>query len=191
MTLSNGVYGFGPSAGRLLIKTSRAGLGRKAGHDLTIEATRWSGKAVVVADDPGKSSVTVEVETGSLTVLEGVGGLKPLTDTDRVQIKRTLEGEALLHTSQHPAIVFRSTGITGTLQSFEITGDLTIKGRTHPATVHGGSDGNGMVCGWGTIAQSTWGIKPYTAFLGALKLPDEVRIEYAVTELERLPDLDG
>ncbi|MGX4693598.1 YceI family protein [Streptomyces sp. JNUCC 63] len=187
MTLSDGTYGFGPPAGHLLIKTSRAGLGRKAGHDLTIEATRWSGNAVVVASDPGKSSVTVTVETGSLTVREGTGGLKPLTDADKEEIKRTLKGEGLLHTAQHPTIAFRSTSITGTPESFEITGDLTIKGRSHPVTVHGGSDGDGMVCGWATVTQSTWGIKPYSAFLGALKLADNVRIEYAVTELEPLP----
>lgn len=191
MTLGDGMYGFGAATGRLLIKTGRAGFGRKAGHDLTIEATRWSGNAVVVADDPGKSSVTVTVETGSLVVREGTGGLKPLTDADRAEIQRTWEGEALLHTAQHPTITFRSTGITGTLQSFEITGDLTIKGRTQPATVHGGSDGNGMVCGWTTVTQSDWGIRPYSAFLGALKLADEVRIEYAVTELEPLPTSDG
>ncbi|MET9967645.1 YceI family protein [Streptomyces sp. NPDC006356] len=184
MTISDGTYRFGPSTGRLLIKTSRAGLGRKAGHDLTIEATRWSGEAVVVADDPGRSSVTVTVEAESLTVQEGTGGLKPLTDADKAEIKRTLEGEALLHTAQHSTITFHSTRITGTLESFEITGELTIKGRTHPVTLPGGSDGGGMVCGWTTVTQSTWGIKPYTAFLGALKLADDVRIEYAVRELE-------
>ncbi|MFF9127408.1 YceI family protein [Streptomyces sp. NPDC014889] len=187
MTFSDGRHRFGPPAGRLLIKTSRAGLGRKAGHDLTIEATRWSGNTMVVASDPEKSSVTVTVETGSLTVLEGTGGLKPLTDADKEEIGRTLKGEGLLHTAQHPAITFRSTSITGTIESFEITGDLTIKRQTHPVTVHGGSDGDGMVCGWATVTQSTWGIKPYSAFLGALKLADDVRIEYAVTELEPLP----
>lgn len=181
------MYEFGPPAGHLLVKTSRAGFGRKAGHDLTIEATRWSGNAVIVASDPGKSSVTVTVETGSLTVREGRGGLKPLTDADKEEIRRTLKGEGLLHTAQHPTIAFRSTSITGTPESFEITGDLTIKGQSHPVTVHGGSDGDGMVCGWATVAQSTWGIKPYSAFLGALKLADNVRIEYAVTELEPLP----
>lgn len=187
VTVSDGAYGFGPSAGRLLVKTSRAGLGRKVGHDLTIEATRWSGSAVVVAGDQGKSSVAVTVETGSLRVQEGTGGLKPLSDADKAEIERVLEGEALLHTAEHPTITFRSTSITGTLESFEITGDLTIKGRTRPVTVHGGSDGDGMVCGWATVTQSAFGIKPYTAFLGALKLTDDVRIEYAVTELERLP----
>ncbi|MFJ8794474.1 YceI family protein [Streptomyces sp. NPDC102462] len=188
MPISEGTYGFGSSTGgRLLIKTSRAGLGRKTGHDLTIEAMRWSGQAVVVASDPGKSSVTVTVETGSLTVRDATGGIKPLTDADRADIKRTLEGEALLHTAQHPAITFRSTSVTGTRESFEITGDLTIKHRTHPVTVHGGSDGDGAVCGTAAVTQSAWGIKPYSAFLGALRLADDVRIEFAVTRLEPLP----
>ncbi|MFF4760879.1 YceI family protein [Streptomyces sp. NPDC001292] len=187
MVLHEGTYGFGSPTGRLLIRTSRAGLGRKAGHDLTLEATRWSGEAVVVTSDPGKSSVTVTVETGSLTVREGTGGIKPLTDADKVEIKRLLAGEGLLHTAQHPVIAFRSTSVTGTPESFEITGDLTIRGRSHPVTVHGGSDGDGMVCGWATVTQSSWAIKPYSAFLGALKLADDVRIEYAVTELEPLP----
>jgi polyisoprenoid-binding protein YceI len=184
VTVRDGTYGFGPPTARLLVKTSRAGLGRKAGHDLTIEATEWSGNATVVADAPAKSSVSVTVRTASLTVREGSGGLKPLTDGDRAEIERILAGEGLLDTARHPTITFRSTAITGTPQSFEITGDLTIRGRTHPATVHGSGDGEGGVHGWAAITQSAWGVKPYSAFLGALKLADEVRIEYQVSGLE-------
>ncbi|HEX5569489.1 MAG TPA: YceI family protein [Streptomyces sp.] len=187
MTLRDGRYRIGPPDGRLLVKTGRAGLGRKAGHDLTLEATRWSGDATVVVGDPGRSSVTVTVETGSLTVREGRGGLKPLTDADRAEIERTLEGAALLHTAEHPEITFRSTGVTGTPRSFEITGDLTLKGQTHQVTVHGSSEDDGLVRGWATVAQSAWGIKPYSAFLGALRLADEVRIEYEVAGFEPVP----
>ncbi|WP_406351311.1 YceI family protein [Streptomyces hirsutus] len=184
MTLTDGTYRLGPSTGRLLIRTGRTGLGRRAGHDLTIEATRWSGEAVMSVGHPDRSSVAVAVETGSLEVQEGTGGLKALTDADRAEIKRTLEGKALLHTAEHPTITFRSTGITGTLQSFEITGELTIRGRTHPVTVHGKSNGDGLLRGWATVTQSTWGIKPYTAFLGALRLADEVRVEFEVARPE-------
>ncbi|UQA90745.1 YceI family protein [Streptomyces halobius] len=184
MTLTDGTYRLGPSAGRLLIKTGRAGLGRRAGHDLTIEATRWSGEAVVDVGDPGRSSVLVTVETGSLEVREGTGGLKALTDADRAEIKRTLADKALLQSAEHPSITFRSTRITGTPQSFEITGELTIKGRTHPVTVHGTGNEAGQLRGWATVTQSTWGIKPYTAFLGALRLADDVRVEFEVARLE-------
>ncbi|MDX2693640.1 YceI family protein [Streptomyces ipomoeae] len=173
-----------------MIRTGRAGLGRKAGHDLMIEATRWSGEAIVAVNDPDKSSVRVTVDTGSLEVREGTGGLKPLTDADRANIKRTLGDKALLHIAEHPTITFRSTGITGTPQSFEITGDLTIKGRTHPVTVHGKGNGGTLLRGWASVTQSTWGIKPYTAFMGALRLADEVRVEFDVARLERA-DLSG
>ncbi|MET7729045.1 YceI family protein [Streptomyces mirabilis] len=184
MALTDGTYRLGPSTARLLIKTGRAGLGRRAGHDLTIEAVRWSGDAVLVVGDPDRSSVSVTVETGSLEVREGTGGLKALTDADRAQIKRTLADKALLHAAEHPTITFRSTRVTGTPQSFEITGDLTIKGRTRPVTVHGKGNGDGLLRGWAIVTQSTWGIKPYTAFLGALRLADEVRMEFEVARLE-------
>ncbi|AEM85432.1 YceI family protein [Streptomyces violaceusniger] len=187
MTLSEGSHRLGPPGGRLLIKTSRTGLGRRAGHDLTIEATRWSGEATVVDRAPEKSSVTVTVEADSLRVREATGGLKPLSEGDRAEIERTLKGEGLLHTAEYPTITFRSTHITGTPESFEITGDLTIKGRTHPVTVHGRCDPEGTLRGWASVTQSTWGIKPYSAFLGALKLSDEVRVEFEVTGSEPAP----
>jgi polyisoprenoid-binding protein YceI len=182
--LTDGTYRLGPTTGRLLIRTGRAGLGRRAGHDLTIEATQWSGEAVVNVGDPDGSSVSVTVETDSLEVREGSGGLKPLTDADRAEIKRTLGDKALLHTAVHPTIAFRSTRITGTPQSFEITGELTIKGRTHPVTAHGKGNGDGLLRGWATVTQSAWGIKPYTAFLGALRLADEIKVEFEVATLD-------
>jgi polyisoprenoid-binding protein YceI len=186
VTLTDGTYRLGPSTGRLLIKTGRTGLGRRAGHDLTIEATRWSGEAVVAVSAPDRSSVRVTVETASLEVREGTGGLKPLTDADRAEIKRTLGGKALLHTAEHPTITFRSTSVAGTPRSFEIIGDLTIKGRTHPVTVHGKGNGGSLLRGWATVTQSTWGIKPYTAFLGTLRLANEIRMEFEVARLERV-----
>ncbi|MFE2971934.1 YceI family protein [Streptomyces sp. NPDC059340] len=146
-TLTDGTYRLGPSTTRLLIKTGRAGLGRRAGHDLTIEATRWSGEAVLVVGALDRSSVSVSIETGSLKVREGTVRLKTLTDADRAEIERTLTDKTLLHTAEHPTITSRSTRVTGTPQSFQITGDLSIKGRPHPATVHGKGNGDGLVLG--------------------------------------------
>ena len=45
MTASTGNFRLGPDTGRVVIKTSRAGLAAKAGHDLTIEVSRWVGGA--------------------------------------------------------------------------------------------------------------------------------------------------
>jgi hypothetical protein len=52
-------------SGRLLVHTTRTGLGAKAGHDLTIEVTRWRAHATVDPAIPANSSVTVEVDAVS------------------------------------------------------------------------------------------------------------------------------
>jgi len=166
----DGSHRVGPQSGRLLVKTARTGLGAKAGHDLTIEVTRWRGNVIVHAANPASSSVTVEADVDSLEVREGTGGVKPLSDADRVKI---------LNTARHPVITFVSSQVSGTAQSFRIDGDLTIVGVTRPVTVEG-QLAAGRAQGSAVITQSRWGIRPYSAFLGALKLRDEVEVQFDI-----------
>jgi polyisoprenoid-binding protein YceI len=176
MSVIAGTYALGPAAGKLLVKTTRTGLGSKIGHDLTIEVTRWSGTATVDTADPASSSARVDVEVDSFQVREGTGGLAPLTDGDRAEIHRIIR-EKVLRTVRYPTIAFRSTAFRGTLDSFELEGDLTIRGDTHPVTVSGNLS-EGRVHGEATVTQSKWGIKPYSAVLGALRLRDDVGVEF-------------
>lgn len=176
MGAGDGMYTLGPDSGQLLIKTTRTGLGARAGHDLTIEVTSWRADLVVDAAHPSASSVSVEVDTGSFEVRAGSGGIKPLTDSDRAQIKTTIQ-QKVLDTGRHPSISFRSTRIEGTAESFIVDGDLTITGVTQPVAVHGRL-ADGRVQGSATIVQTRWGIRPYTGFFGALKLSDEVTVEF-------------
>jgi polyisoprenoid-binding protein YceI len=171
-------YPLGPAVGRLLVKTARTGLGGKAGHDLTLEATRWHGSATIDSADLSGCTVTVEVDVDSLEVREGSGGIKPLTDSDRAEIKRNLR-EKVLHTAQHPTITFRSTRVVGSAESFTLDGDLTITGVTRPVSVHGQMR-DGSVRGSAPVLQSRWGIRPFSAFFGALKLKDEVDVHFDV-----------
>ncbi len=149
-----GAYRLGPQSGRLLVHTTRTGLGAKAGHDVTIEVTRWHGRATVDTADPANSSVTVEVAVDTFEVREATGGVKPLTEADRAEINKTL-GE-VLHTAQHPTM---------------------IMGVTRPVTVQGRVT-DGRVVGRAAVVQSQWGIRPYSAFFGALKLRDEVKVDF-------------
>jgi polyisoprenoid-binding protein YceI len=176
MGIADGRYTLGPGSGQLQIKTTRSGLGARAGHDLTIDVTRWHADVIVDAADPSASSVSVEVDTDSLEVRDGTGGIKPLTDSDRAQIKNTIQ-QKVLHTRRHPTITFRSTRVEGTAESFTIYGDLTITGVTQPVTVHG-RQADGRVLGSATVVQTRWEIRPYTGFFGALKLSDEVTVEF-------------
>jgi len=178
MAIADGSYTLGPVSGQLLIKTSRTGLGARAGHDLTIEVTGWKAEVTVDTADAARSSVSVEVDVDSFEVRSGTGGVKPLTDADRASIGKTIR-EEILHTAEHPVITFRSAQVAGTPDSFSIDGELTINGRTEPVTVHGGLTGD-RVRGSAAVVQSRWGIRPYTAFFGALKLADEVTVEFSI-----------
>ena len=172
-----GAHQLGPQSGRLLVHTTRTGLGAKAGHDLTIEVTRWQGHATVDAATPANSSVTVTIEVDSLEVVEASGGVVPLTQADRAEIKKTLG--KILHTGQHPTITFRSRQVDGSAESFTIDGELTIIGVTHPVTVQGRVTG-GRVVGGATVVQSRWGVRPYSGLFGALKLRGEVSVDFDV-----------
>lgn len=179
MSLADGTYTLGPASGRLLVKTSRTGLGAKAGHDLTIEVTRWEGSATVDTANPANSSATVSVEADSFEVREGTGGVKPLTDADRAEIKKTLR-EKILRTAEHPNIGFTSSRVEGSAEEFTLGGDLTITGVTQPVSVRCHAS-DGRVTGAATITQTRWGIRPYSAFFGALKLRNEVEVTFEVT----------
>ncbi|RKS72243.1 polyisoprenoid-binding protein YceI [Actinomadura pelletieri DSM 43383] len=173
MAVREGTYELGPDNGRLLVRTGRSGLGRRAGHDLILEATRWS--ATVQAREPlDTSSVEVVVPPDGLEVRAGTGGVKPLTDQDRAEIEKTLG--KVLDTRRHPEITFTSTNV-GT---DAIEGDLKIMGRVKPVRVTAALEGD-VVRGSATVTQSRWGIKPYSAFFGALRLADDVEVEFEVT----------
>lgn len=178
MSIADGSYPVGPHCGRLLVKTARTGLGSRAGHDLTIEVTQWRGHVVIDSADLANCSVTVEADVGSFEVRQGTGGIKPLTDGDRAEIKATLRNK-ILDAGRHPTIGFSSTRVSGSADAFRVDGDLTIVAVTRPATVAGQVTG-GRVTGSAVVVQSQFGIKPYSAFLGALKLRDEVEVLFEI-----------
>lgn len=179
MTLSSGNHSIGPDVGKLTIHTFRAGVGAKVGHDLILEATRWSGSLDIDADNPAASNVSVTVDTRSLAVVDGHGGVKPLSDKDRGDIVKNINDKSL-QTAKYPEITFQSTSVMGSAPRLTVSGDLTIVGQTRPATLDVSVDDSGSgakVTARTTVVQSEFGIKPYSAMLGALKVRDAVDLE--------------
>ena len=193
MAATSGKYRLGPDTERVVIKTGRAGLAAKAGHDLTIEVTRWSAQVEVPAEsDGGQSAATVsaELDLGSLEVREGTGGAVPLTDRDRREIKKQMgkilgSGTATFASSRIiPSGSLLSPGGTTPPNppavGGAIEGTVTLNGTTQPARLQLTDSGSGRYRGSVTLAQTGFGIKPYTGFFGALKLKDEVVVEFEV-----------
>ena len=76
-------------------------------------------------------------------------------------------------------MTFRSRRVEGSAGSFTVDGELTVMGVTRPVMVEGRVT-DGRVVGGATVVQSQWGIRPYSAFFGALKLSDEVKIDFDI-----------
>ena len=179
MTAYTGNFRLGPEAGRVVLKTGRAGLVARAGHDLTIEVTRWSAQIEVPPEEGGglaAASVNAELDLGSLEVRQGTGGIKPLTDGDRKEIKKTMGAIVGDATASFTSSRIVLSGASGGA----IEGTVTLNGKTQPARLQVTAPGPGRYRGTATLTQTAFGIKPYVGFFGALKLRDEVGVEIEV-----------
>jgi polyisoprenoid-binding protein YceI len=175
-----GTFLLGPDSGRVIVKTGRTGLAARAGHDLTIEITGWSARVTIPDDGVAAAQITAELDLGSLAVREGTGGAKPLTDSDRGDIAKT--ARKIL---RQPAASFTSTRVVPAGASGgAIEGTLSLNGRSQPVRLQVTSPARGRYRGGTTVKQTDFGITPYTGFFGALKLRDEIGIEFE-TDLDR------
>jgi polyisoprenoid-binding protein YceI len=174
MAVHAGRQKFGPERGRIGLLTTRDGLAAQAGHDLTIEVTQWSAE-LEVADDHTLVQLTVRVDMNSLIVRAGKGGVKSLTDRDRREIAVT--ARKLLRADRFPTASFTASGFDqGPDGGGTVRGTLSLGGSDRPVRLEVTRNGSGGYHATGSVRQSDFGIKPYTAFLGVLKVSDAVGI---------------
>lgn len=163
-----GSHELGPANARLTVFTKRTGAIAKAGHDLTIEVTSWKG-TLDLGDRPSASLV---VDSSSFKVLAGHGGVQKLGDEDKRGIEQTIDEEVLLKRE----IKFESSDVKVDGNRLSISGDLTLMTNTHPLTFELEVGDDGRVTGGAVVKQTAWGMKPYTALFGTLKVADEVEV---------------
>jgi hypothetical protein len=159
-----GTHRLGPENGTLTVRTGRTGAVAKAGHDLLLEVTAWS------ATLEG-GAVELTADGGSLKVREGTGGMQALDDGDVANIETTIDDEVL----KRDRISFRSTRVTDTAEGLRVEGELTLLGTTRPLAfdVTVADDRLSAVA---VVKQTDFGMKPYSALFGALKVADEVKV---------------
>jgi polyisoprenoid-binding protein YceI len=160
----------GPSDGRLEVHTYREGVAQKVGHDLIIEVEQWEA-SVDTGEGGGVSSATLQADSRSLQIRDGLHGLKPLSDRDRRQIRKNIDKEILLG----KPIAFRSSAVREDDGRMKLDGELELAGTTRPASFELDVRG-GRAKGTLPLVQSDWGIKPYRGMMGALKVRDDVEI---------------
>ena len=174
-----GMHSLGPDHGTLSLRTGRTGAAAKAGHDLLIHVTSW-GATLVVGEDAAGSSLSLDVDGGSLRVIEGTGGMKPLSDSEKADISQTIDDEIL----KRQPITFRSTQVQPAADGggLSVEGDLTLLGVTRPLAFDVAVGAGGALSAVAVVKQSDWGITPYSTLFGALKVVDEVTVEIDVRQ---------
>ena len=171
---------------RLAVRLYREGVGGRLAHDHVVEATEVSGRVEYDPARPEASAIVIEVPTASLRVDEpaarrrfGVEG--DLSDSQRADVAQTMRGPDQLDVARHPTIRFASTRVVGEgAGRLRVTGELSLRGVTRevtfPATVAleaGGLRGQATL----SFLQSSFGYRPYSALLGAIRNKDEVGLD--------------
>lgn len=179
----------GPPAARCWVYTFKEGLLSAVGHDVKLAVQRFEVDASLDADDG--FTVAATFDAGSLAVVcatrDGVDQPGVLSDKDR----KTIEGyvrDDILRSRQHPKITFRSTEIGRDTDgddaddlgpALAVEGDLTLHGRTRAIRAIARRKGDLWVSRV-RLNQVDFGITPFRAMLGALRIQPHVEIELAI-----------
>ena len=159
--------------------TFKEGVLSAVAHDLRIRAERFT----IEVDDLA-TTVHARIFADSLRVDCAMKGgredFDALSDRNKREIEGNIAGE-VLHTRRHPEIVFRSTEVMSGPQADErrIAGTLALHGHERPLLVVARRRA-GRWTAEIELHQPEFGIKPYSAMLGALRIQPTVRVRVSV-----------
>ncbi len=168
------------SVGQLLLRTGVAGRAARLGHNLTIAMNAWEATVSWAGNEPTAMELTVDVS--SLEVLRGDGGVKSLSGPEKALARSNALGA--LDVKRHPTIGFQSDDIEKTDDGYRLTGALDIHGTTRPRTIDVHTEDLGdawRVSCESVIRQSEFGVKPYSLFMGSLKVADDVTVSFTAS----------
>lgn len=166
----------------VLVFTFKEGLLSAVAHDLKIRVTRFS----IHIDDETKA-IEATFDPASLRVVtamkDGQEANRALSDSDKHKIEENIAGD-VLHPKKFAEIRFVSTKVEedagGT--GYRVKGNLTLHGKTREVSFTSRSDGEGQVAEI-ALHQKDFGIEPYSAMLGTLKIKADVKVTIALPGL--------
>ena len=164
---------FDPKNATCRVFTEKEGLLSTLAHDLELDVTDFSIKAEA-------SAVEGTFDPRSLKVLHALQDGKPtaaLSPWDKADIEGNIAREVLTSPS---AISFVSSALTrGADGGGKVAGSLTLNARTRPVELEVRREAGNFVTEL-VIHQLDWGIIPYSAMMGALRIKPQVRIRLTV-----------
>lgn len=153
--------------------TYKEGLLSAVAHDLELRVDTFS---VEVSED--RASVTGTFDLRSIHVVDAIveGKRSPgtLSEKDKAKIESNITSE-VIDARRHPEARFESTEVREVDAGWEVRGTLELAGRKREITVPVHRD-EGKAVGEISVHQPDWGIKPYSAMFGTLKIRPEIKI---------------
>jgi polyisoprenoid-binding protein YceI len=167
---ASGQTAIDPQKSSITVRVFKAGVFSAFGHEHEISAPMQQGS---FKENPG--SVELTVDARRMRVMD-----KGISEKDRAEIQQTMLGPKVLDSEKFPEIRFRSTGIERFGEGkWIVLGDLTIHGETRPVKVRV-EGANGHYRGTAELKQKDFGITPITVGGGAVKVKNELRIEFDI-----------
>ncbi|MBO0724652.1 MAG: YceI family protein [Blastocatellia bacterium] len=176
-------YTIVPSESSFWVSVGKAGLFSALAHDHEIGVKRFSGRVVVPEAGASGGSLEMEVDATSLEVLD-----KNPSEEDKKKIFNSMHNE-VLESAKHPKITFKSVSVSDVKQtgdgaySFVVNGDLALRGATKRIAVPVAATITPQqlrATGKYTLKQTDYGIKPYSAAGGAVKVKDEIVVNFNI-----------
>jgi len=176
-------YTIVPSESSFWVFVGKTGLFSALAHDHEIGVKSFSGRVVVPAAGAGGGSLEMEVEAPSLAVLD-----KKPSEEDKKKIFNSMHNE-VLESAKYQKITFKSVSVSDVKQngndaySFVVNGDLTLHGATKRIAIPVAATVTPQLLratGKYTLKQTDYGIKPYSAAGGTIKVKDEIVVNFNI-----------
>ena len=181
---SKTTYTINPAKSKIEIQVAKEGFFKAFGHDHLVSATHFSGSVQLTAAKMEESSVTFTAEANSLHVID-----PGESEKDRSEVEATMLGEHVLDVARYPRIQFASSAVkvaSASKNAFElqVSGTLTLHGKEKsvilPVHVQISDEGS-LTCETEvSLLQSDFGIVPYKAAGGAVKVKDKLKLTFHI-----------
>lgn len=162
---------------------AKTGLFSALAHDHEIGVKSFTGKITVPESGASGGLLELDVNAQSLAVLD-----KKPSEEDKKKIYNSMHAE-VLESAKYPKIIFKSVSVSDLKQTggenytFTLNGDLTLHGVTKRVAVPVSLTINAQqlrAVGKYTLRQTDYGIKPYSAAGGTIKVKNDVVVNFNI-----------
>lgn len=186
-----GAWRVDPAASSVRIYVFRDGAGAKFGHNHVLSVPRFEGYVLLPSDNARQAHFDLRVPLTELVVDDpalrattggGFSGERSASDIDGTRVN--MLGPKVLDAEKFPLMRLRSLRVEGDWPVLAAEVEITLHGvtRSQPVLLHVERDEKQLKArGEFVLRQSDYGITPFSALGGIMKVADAVAVSFEVT----------